>query len=286
MTFLKVILNNNELKFENLNSGFQTRHISLSKMIEIAYSSIKDKLLSKTKIIFIYSDDFANPIHFNEFKKNNPDVDFSNVFICSGTIDDFNNNKLLPDFGSHSWPEAKILDFQSLKLENQELGKLPPKYNKIFWIGSIETHYTRYKLLQIALSRKDIFECIPMNWNGPDNNPTPNRFITLPEHTQYKYLIDIQGRGYSGRLKYLATMNRIIFVQERKYWDILSIQMKPWIHYIPIKEDLSDLIEKYEWAESHTKECEIILQNLKKYVDEKLNSNYINKYFEDIMLKI
>jgi hypothetical protein len=28
-------------------------------------------------------------------------------------------------------------------------------------------------------------------------------------------------------------------------------KMIPYKHYIPIKEDLSDIIEKFEWMESH-----------------------------------
>ena len=35
---------------------------------------------------------------------------------------------------------------------------------------------------------------------------------------------------------------------------LASITTKPWIHYIPIKTDLSDFKEKLEWAKSNDKE--------------------------------
>ena len=35
----------------------------------------------------------------------------------------------------------------------------------------------------------------------------------------------------------------------------------PWEHYVPIKADLSDLREKFEWAESHPIEARQIAEN-------------------------
>ena len=35
----------------------------------------------------------------------------------------------------------------------------------------------------------------------------------------------------------------------------------PWEHYVPINTDLSDLREKYEWAESHPLEAKQISEN-------------------------
>lgn len=31
--------------------------------------------------------------------------------------------------------------------------------------------------------------------------------------------------------------------------DYIHDRMKAWVHYVPIQEDLSDLYEKYQWAE-------------------------------------
>lgn len=31
------------------------------------------------------------------------------------------------------------------------------------------------------------------------------------------------------------------------YYDIL----KPWVHYVPVKRDLSDLVEKIEWLKEN-----------------------------------
>ena len=54
-------------------------------------------------------------------------------------------------------------------------------------------------------------------------------------------MLDIGGWGYSGRLKYLLLLKSVIFVIDRndvEYWHDSFI---PWVHYVPIKEDASDL---------------------------------------------
>lgn len=286
MHYLKVIFNNSELIFEGLNDGFQSRHISISKLIEVAHNNIKHNLSEEFKFFWIYTDDFTSDFnqHYHTLLKENKDLKLSDIYICAGTIDNYKNNQLLPDFGCHSWPEAKIFDFQQLKYETIELGKKQPEINKVFWIGNVGTHYTRNILMFIANQRPDLFDCISMTWNENGSNIEPTKFVSLKDHTKYKYLIDIQGRGYSGRLKNFLSMNRIIFVQQRKYWDISTIKLKEWEHYIPINENLSDLVEKIEWAENHPKECEVILENLKKYVDENLDESSIYNYFSNVML--
>ncbi len=39
----------------------------------------------------------------------------------------------------------------------------------------------------------------------------------------------------------------------------------PWVHYVPIKADLSDLREKYEWAESHPNEAKQIAEKATEF---------------------
>lgn len=37
-----------------------------------------------------------------------------------------------------------------------------------------------------------------------------------------------------------------------------DVEIKPWIHYVPINEDLGDLREKMEWAEKNEKKAKQI----------------------------
>ena len=62
-----------------------------------------------------------------------------------------------------------------------------------------------------------------------------------------KIIIDIDGYSFSRRFpELLKTGSAILKIHAFK--DIGSVLGKPWVHYIPVKMDLSDLEEKIEWA--------------------------------------
>ena len=46
----------------------------------------------------------------------------------------------------------------------------------------------------------------------------------------------------------------------------LESRLVPYVHFLPINDDFSDLVEKYHWAESHPSDCEQMVLNAKTYV--------------------
>jgi spore maturation protein CgeB len=57
--------------------------------------------------------------------------------------------------------------------------------------------------------------------------------------------------------------------------------LKPYVHYIPVKADLSDLEEQYQWAEEHPQEAKQIAANALEYAQKNLTSKVaILKYSE------
>ena len=77
----------------------------------------------------------------------------------------------------------------------------------------------------------------------------------------YAILIDVEGYGYSGRLKYLLFSQRPILLVERPHKEYFYEFMKPWIHYIPVNRDLSNLIDMIDWIKKNYKDAEVIAQN-------------------------
>ena len=66
------------------------------------------------------------------------------------------------------------------------------------------------------------------------------------------------------RLPYLLAGDAVVFKQDSSYYEHFYNELEPWVHYIPLKSDLSDVIEKIEWARSHDEEVW-----------------YIHKFFKD-----
>ena len=42
--------------------------------------------------------------------------------------------------------------------------------------------------------------------------------------------------------------------------------MEPWVHYIPIKPDFSDLEDKMQWLETHDEEAKEIADNAYEFM--------------------
>ncbi|KAF8874754.1 glycosyl transferase family 90-domain-containing protein [Infundibulicybe gibba] len=63
---------------------------------------------------------------------------------------------------------------------------------------------------------------------------------SLKEAGNYKYIIDVDGNGWSGRFKRLITSNALIF-KSTIYPEWYTDRVAPWVHYVPIQIDLSDL---------------------------------------------
>ena len=83
--------------------------------------------------------------------------------------------------------------------------------------------------------------------------PATGEHMDLPELARYKYHIDLGGGGgttWSGTIEKLA-MPGLLFHHMTPTKDYIHDYMKPWVHYVPVAADLSDLKDKYEWAESH-----------------------------------
>ncbi|KAF5391052.1 hypothetical protein D9757_003999 [Collybiopsis confluens] len=62
------------------------------------------------------------------------------------------------------------------------------------------------------------------------------------EASNYKYVLDIDGNGWSGRFKRLITSNSLIF-KSSIYPEWFADRIAPWIHYVPVQVDLSDLYD-------------------------------------------
>ena len=111
--------------------------------------------------------------------------------------------------------------------------------DRVFWLGAC-THPNRGRVHDIVATRPDLFEIRMMSWNH--NTVNESSFVSHPAHAKYSTLLDIEGAGYSGRLKLLAFANRPLIVLDRDHWDWAASILKPDEHYILGARDGSDLI--------------------------------------------
>lgn len=82
------------------------------------------------------------------------------------------------------------------------------------------------------------------------------------------------------RLPYLLAGNSVVLKQDSIYYEHFYNELQPWKHYIPFKSDLSDLLEKLQWAKDHDEEVSKhleVLSNVSRQNRESKKCIYLNK---------
>ena len=116
-----------------------------------------------------------------------------------------------------------------------------------------------------------------------------SKHISLNEQLKYKYIMAIEGNDVASNLKWIMSSNSIAVMPRPKYetW-FMEGCLIPDYHYIEIKQDFSDLIERITYYEKNPDKALQIIKNANEYVKpfkdkkrEKLISLLVmKKYFE------
>jgi len=71
---------------------------------------------------------------------------------------------------------------------------------------------------------------------------------------KYKYLLSIEGNDLSSGLKWMLFSNSVVFLPPVTYasWAMEPL-LEPFVHYIPVYPNMTNLEEMVLWAEAHPK---------------------------------
>ncbi len=103
----------------------------------------------------------------------------------------------------------------------------------------------------------------PAYWEGilPVSAP-----VHPKDHLLYRYLIDID--GYSccfSRTFWILLSNSVLFKQVSKNRQWFYQGLEPYVHFLPVKEDLSDLQQQVLWCLEHEEESFTVSQNATQF---------------------
>ncbi len=95
-----------------------------------------------------------------------------------------------------------------------------------------------------------------------EKNGILKNFISREEQISYEYLIDVDGNvnswdGFFWKLYSNSVVFKIMSEWEQWFYD----RIKPWFHYIPVRNDMADLEERIEWALANEEKCKEIAIN-------------------------
>ena len=147
------------------------------------------------------------------------------------------------------------------------------KINKIFWRSGV--HGKGYHYYDSQKSDKPLrcLRKILVDYSQEEIkkgnywiDAKPSYNTTKKEILQYKYLISVPGEVSSwSNLVWLMYSNSVVFLVENHNEQWYYKNIKAWEHYIPVKPDLSDLSERYNWALENEEKCKEIAEKGKEF---------------------
>lgn len=180
---------------------------------------------------------------------------------------------LFPDFEALSEPNALI--HRCDQASTSHLWHL--KQDKIFWRGTttggtyhLHNYFNFPRVKLVFLSREysswldaafvsycqssqDVLDLI--STQGRPLEP----HVCMEDHFSYKYLIDIDGTSCTySRCRWILLSNSTLLKPDSPNIQWYYKALQPWVHYVPIQADLTDLPDAYAWLQSHDLEAQQI----------------------------
>jgi len=186
---------------------------------------------------------------------------------------------------------------------------------KVWWRGTVQSWHMSARGLLVKMSRQfpDMIDALPLRlvgdaleeeWEGLEEiklrmsqhgipDPHGRRpFVEASsvsdghEYFRFKYLISTHGNfneWVGHRMRSQLSTGALVFRQDSALREFWEFELEPFQHYIPVAADLSDLVEKIEWALENDSEAQAIAKRGFDFVRESLRPQRIACYWAHLL---
>ena len=110
--------------------------------------------------------------------------------------------------------------------------------------------------------------------------------ISNIEKSKYKYILNIDGYVSANRLSSELSMGSVVLIVKSEYKLWFSANLKEYVHYVPVKEDLSDIIQIIQWCKNNDEKCKKIADNAMEFFKKYLSKDGILNYLQEKLINI
>jgi len=93
---------------------------------------------------------------------------------------------------------------------------------------------------------------------------------------QYKYLLSLEGNDVATGLKWMLASNSVVFMPPPTAVSFtMESKLVPYVHYVPVKRDGSDLLSQleWEWAKKNDDKCKWVSEQATAYIENLWSSD-------------
>lgn len=113
------------------------------------------------------------------------------------------------------------------------------------------------------------------------HDPAP--IVSFEEHCKYKYLINLRGVAASFRLKHLFLCNSVVLNVESDMVEFFYHALRPWVHYVPIRPDLGDLLDKVAFLRQNDHIAKQIANRGFNFIKDNLTNDQVTAYWRHLL---
>lgn len=168
--------------------------------------------------------------------------------------------------------------------------------------GFNEHNNTRLKLASLGALHPQLLNVGLTNWNLRIRKVKGYEYLQIPdvgnlslvaklspeEQSNYKYLINVDGHVSAFRLSLELSMGCcILMVESTEKWKMwFSDLLEPYVHYVPIKANLMDLIDQLKWCLKNDDKCKVMAQNALKFYSKFLTKKGVLDNLQRTLFKL
>ena len=167
--------------------------------------------------------------------------------------------------------------------------KWSKKSNKIFWQGKVIDYYGGTTLNTLDSQRSRLALDLQLITDREQEAVLQLESDKLPDYSgsARPYLYQVRSKyilsthhadNVDVELFTKLSSNAVLFKQGGGYEEWYYPLLQPDLHFIAVKEDLSDLQKQYDLIESNPQKAEQILQHTKQITEDYLNAEMVDEY--------
>lgn len=179
------------------------------------------------------------------------------------------------------WRGATTGNFLEYNLENfAKLPRLTAVILSHLYPNLIDAEFSSFPGLQFLQNKsgkalKNILDQLSVNKKTQ---------VSEVDHLQYKYLLSIDGNAATGtRVPWIMYSSSVLVKQESTKIEWFYPAIKPYVHYIPINERLTDIFTQLKWLKSNDEEVKLISANAHNFVKNELMPEHIDSHVAIIL---
>lgn len=169
------------------------------------------------------------------------------------------------------WPLNAERHYSLMKAVETDDCSWEDKMNKLVWRGA-DTSYTREReTLVRKFWDESPHEDVDIAF-GPailrsENKPFSRPALSPGQMMKYKYLLALDGNDVPSGLKWMLYSKSVVFMPETRFetWGLESFLL-PFVHYVPVFHDLSNLPEQILWAKRNDAACRKISEQATEFI--------------------